>query len=228
MHSVIIIEDDPMVASINQKYVELEPSFSVKKIFKSGLEALKWLETGDADLIILDYYMPLMTGREFIDRLHGMGKAPAIIMVTSASDASTVRELLSRGVMDYLIKPFERERFRQALARFSKTRTRLSSSPQLGQAEIDRLLLQPPGPASSQPLAKGLNESTLSLIRSFLLSHPGELFSSEQVAEQVHLSRITIRRYMNHLLESGEITSSVDYQTGGRPSIKYTCSSRLL
>lgn len=93
MYSVIIVEDDPMVASINRQYVELEPSFSVKQSFKSGQDALSWLSREEADLIILDYYMPLMTGKEFIDRLHSMGKAPSVIMVTSASDSAIVQEL---------------------------------------------------------------------------------------------------------------------------------------
>ena len=70
MYQVIIIEDDPMVASINKQYVELTPSFRVIKVFKSGIEALEYLNDEDVDLIILDYYTPLMNGAEFIDRLH--------------------------------------------------------------------------------------------------------------------------------------------------------------
>ena len=230
MYSVIIVEDDPMVASINRQYVELEPSFSVKQIFKSGQDALSWLGREEADLIILDYYMPLMTGKEFIDWLHSMGKAPSVIMVTSASDSAIVQELLSRGVLDYLVKPFERSRFRQALSRFAQTRSCLDGSPELNQAEIDRLLshMQPSSSSFQTELAKGLSETTLNLIRNFLQNRPGEFFSSEQIAEQVCLSRITIRRYVNYMLEMGEIISSVDYQTGGRPSIKYTCSCHVL
>lgn len=226
MYSVIIVEDDPMVASINRQYVELEPSFSVKQSFKSGQDALSWLSREEADLIILDYYMPLMTGKEFIDRLHSMGKAPSVIMVTSA----IVQDLLSRGVLDYLVKPFERSRFRQALSRFAQTRSCLDGSPELNQAEIDRLLshMQPSSSSFQTELAKGLSETTLNLIRNFLQNRPGEFFSSEQIAEQVCLSRITIRRYVNYMLEMGEIISSVDYQTGGRPSIKYTCSCHVL
>ena len=206
MYSVIIVEDDPMVASINRQYVELEPSFSVKQSFKSGQDALSWLSREEADLIILDYYMPLMTGKEFIDRLHSMGKAPSVIMVTSASDSAIVQDLLSRGVLDYLVKPFERSRFRQALSRFAQTRSCLDGSPELNQAEIDRLLshMQPSSSSFQTELAKGLSETTLNLIR------------------------ITIRRYVNYMLEMGEIISSVDYQTGGRPSIKYTCSCHVL
>ena len=230
MYSVIIVEDDPMVASINRQYVELEPSFSVKQSFKSGQDALSWLSREEADLIILDYYMPLMTGKEFIDRLHSMGKAPSVIMVTSASDSAIVQELLSRGVLDYLVKPFERSRFRQALSRFAQTRSCLDGSPELNQAEIDRLLshMQPSSSSFQTELAKGLSETTLNLIGNFLQNRPGEFFSSEQIAEHVCLSRITIRRYVNYMLEMGEIISSVDYQTGGRPSIKYTCSCHVL
>ena len=44
MYSVIIVEDDPMVAAINRQYVEMEPAFSVKKEFRTAKEALAWLE----------------------------------------------------------------------------------------------------------------------------------------------------------------------------------------
>ena len=59
------------------------------------------------------------------------------------------------------------------------------------------------------------------MIRRFLAEHPEGLFTSEQIAEHVGLSRITVRRYVNYMVDQGEITSSIDYQTGGRPSIRY-------
>lgn len=57
MYHVIIIEDDPMVASINKQYVEVTPEFRVDRIFKNGSEALPYLKTTH-DLIILDYVTP--------------------------------------------------------------------------------------------------------------------------------------------------------------------------
>ena len=45
MYHVIIIEDDPMVASINKQYVEVTPEFRVDRIFKNGSEALPYLKT---------------------------------------------------------------------------------------------------------------------------------------------------------------------------------------
>lgn len=223
MYQVIIIEDDPMVASINKQYVELTPSFRVINVFKSGIEALEYLKENDADLIILDYYTPLMNGTEFIDQLHAMGKAPSIIMVTSASDTDIVLQLLSRGVIDYLVKPFEYTRFKVALNKYSQMKEYLSQAKSnMEQGEIDKLLTrqESTGTAAAN-LAKGLNETTLGLIRAFLKENRDDTYSSEQIAEQIHLSRITIRRYMNYMVETGELISTIDYQTGGRPSIRY-------
>ena len=223
MYQVIIIEDDPMVASINKQYVELTPSFRVIKVFKSGIEALEYLNDEDVDLIILDYYTPLMNGAEFIDRLHATGKAPSIIMVTSASDTDIVVQLLSRGVIDYLVKPFEYTRFKAALDRFAEMKKYLEDShANLDQHAIDRLVSGSEPTTEAKPtLAKGLNETTLNIVREYLMANPDGFFTSEQIAEQIHLSRITIRRYMNYMVDTGEIISTIDYKTGGRPSIKY-------
>ena len=46
-------------------------------------------------------------------------------------------------------------------------------------------------------------------------------WTQKQLAEQIHLSRITIRRYMNYMVDTGELVSDIDYKTGGRPSIRY-------
>lgn len=71
-------------------------------------------------------------------------------------------------------------------------------------------------------LEKGLQEQTLERIRTYLEEHKGTLMSSNEIASEVNLSRITVRRYMNYLVENREIISQIDYSTGGRPSIKYT------
>ena len=127
MYHVMIIEDDPMVASINRQYVEATPSFQADRVFKSGAEALEYLKDHTTDLIILDYYTPLMNGDVFIDRLHAMGKTPAVIMVTSANDTDIVRSLLSRGVLDYLVKPISTADFSQTMDYYLSMKAKRSS-----------------------------------------------------------------------------------------------------
>lgn len=223
MYRVIIIEDDPMVADIDRQYVEMDNAFQVVKLCKNGSEGLEYLKTNQVDLIILDYYTPSMNGTEFVDKLHAMGKTPAIIMVTSANDTCIVQGLLARGVLDYLVKPFQYTRFQKALERYIKSRRVLGRDAEiLDQSSIDRLF-QPSSALEVAPsLAKGLNAGTLDRVRQFFADHPGEHFTSEQVSEHLGLSRITIRRYVGYMADEKEISSVIDYQTGGRPAIRYS------
>ena len=128
MYQVLIIEDDPMVASIDRKYVEMTPGFQVLDTIPDGSRALDSPLLARADLIILDYFMPRMNGDEFIDLMHHAGYTPSVIMVTSANDSGIVTSLLSRGVTDYLVKPFEYDRFRDALLRFDRLKKQRKSS----------------------------------------------------------------------------------------------------
>ena len=227
-YQVLIVEDDPMVAAIDRQYVESDSRFQVLQVCKSGGEALVLMEDCQPDLIILDYYTPSMDGLEFVDRLHAMGHYPSIIMVTSANDREIVQSLLSRGVLDYLVKPFAFDRFRQALDKFIQMQGLFSGKQDsLDQGAIDRLMRrQEQSDSGAAQMSKGLNPATLERVRAFLSASRGQSLTSEEIAEQVRLSRITIRRYVNYMVETGELSSSIDYHTGGRPSIRYSYMGR--
>ncbi len=221
MYQVIIIEDDPMVASISRQYVELNNYLKVSGLFSNGQEALLYLQTHSADLAILDVYMPVMDGLELLTEIRKLNKQLDVIMVTAANDAAHVKNLLSLGIIDYLVKPFEYVRFNQALARFIEHRELLNQE-NFSQQQLD-FLFESPAALSSHPdvLRKGLQEKTLETILNYVKQHKMEALTSEKVAEEVHLSRVTVRRYMNYLLDKKEIVSDIDYTTGGRPSIIY-------
>ena len=106
MYQVIIVEDDPMVAEIDKQYVEHNSKMAIAGIFQNGQDALDFVRTHPVDLIMLDYYMPVMDGRTFLVKLRAEGILADVIMVTAASEARHVSELYSYGVSDYLIKPF--------------------------------------------------------------------------------------------------------------------------
>ena len=184
MYHVMIIEDDPMVASINRQYVEATPSFQTDRVFKSGTEALEYLKDHTTDLIILDYYTPLMNGDVFIDRLHAMGKTPAIIMVTSANDREIVRSLLSRGELDYLVKPFS-PRELVARVRALLRRVHADSEPQREVLEFGELTIDVSG---HKVLVKGkevdLTASEFKRLTT-LSRYPGRVYSRMELVEKV-------------------------------------------
>ena len=95
MYQVIIVEDDPMVAEIDKQYVEHNSKMAIAGIFQNGQEALDFVRTHPVDLIMLDYYMPVMDGRTFLVKLRAEGILADVIMVTAASEARHVSELYS-------------------------------------------------------------------------------------------------------------------------------------
>lgn len=224
MYKVMIVEDDPMVASINQQYLERNQNLKIVGQFRNGQETLEYLENNGADLAVVDYYMPIMDGLEFVRKCHEKNIKTDVIIVTAANTAQDISEFLQLGIVDYLVKPFTYERFQKAIDKYLYRKNLVKQNKTLDQAEIDKLLSQDQNirPAEKVVLEKGLQEQTLERIRTYLEEHKGTLMSSNEIASEVNLSRITVRRYMSYLVENREIISQIDYSTGGRPSIKYT------
>ena len=69
MYKVLIVEDDPMVAMINEQYILKNKSFSVCEKCKDGLSALEFLSNESVDLIIMDVYMPKLDGFETLRQI---------------------------------------------------------------------------------------------------------------------------------------------------------------
>ena len=78
-------------------------------------KAVKVLKTSDIQLILLDIYMPGLSGLELLSQVRKMGKEVDIIIVSAACDIQTIKKSLQYGAVDYLIKPFEFDRFNSAL-----------------------------------------------------------------------------------------------------------------
>lgn len=218
MYRVVIVEDDPMVSLLNRTYVERDSRFRVVQTFQDGQTALNWLEQNPVDLVVLDVYMPLLTGEELLRALRSRRIDVDAIMVTAANDRLTVDDLLKMGVVDYLMKPFTVERFQQALDTFCRHREALTGE-SVGQSALDKLFSHA-GSGECQP-PKGLQESTLEKVRACLRAAPAQGMPSEAISRQTGLSVVTVRRYVNYLVERGEASSTVNYDTGGRPCRLY-------
>lgn len=224
MYRTVIVEDDPVITLLNRRYIEKDERFCVVQTFSAAHPALFWLRSNPVDLIILDVYMPQMNGLELLRMLRAEGVDSDVIMVTSANDAETIEALMRLGVTDYLIKPFGFERFQLALDTFCNRRNAIHDSAQgaFTQNKLDRALLHISTPVSQAPSAppKGLQPKTLERIQTYLQENPGG-HTCDDIARHVELSVVTVRRYVNYLVEQSVISSDMDYNTGGRPCIVY-------
>ena len=221
-YKVLIVDDDPMVAMINEQYVCKNKQFKVVGSCRNGQNALTFLEKNPVDLVIMDVYMPDMDGLETLKNIRQKKIQTEVIMVTAANDVATLEDTMHLGVIDFLIKPFAYERFQIALEKFISNRNAFRDSPVLNQSSVDSIITNAKK-VSGKEYPKGIQEKTLGLIRDYFEKNSGWL-SGEVIAENVGLSSVTIRRYMNFLVGSGEVEESINYETGGRPSMLYKLS----
>jgi two-component system LytT family response regulator len=144
----LIVDDEPLARQHLSSLLKLEPDFQVAGECADGAAAIEAIATLRPDLVFLDVQMPQVSGFEVLDAL-GLECSPAIIFVT-AFDQFAVRAFEAQA-LDYLLKPFRRDRLQAALNRVRRggfvARERLLGLPPVPDRMIvksgDRLLFVP-------------------------------------------------------------------------------------
>ncbi|TQL68110.1 response regulator of citrate/malate metabolism [Nocardioides albertanoniae] len=224
---VLVIEDEELAAEAHAAYVERVSGFGLAGVARSAREAARALDAArDAgtpvDLVLLDMNLPDGHGLGFLSKLRAAGHLCDVIAVTAARDTRVVRQAVAQGVVLYLLKPFTFATFRDKLEQYADFRARLDAAPEeVVQHEVDQLLgsLRPTG---APPLPKGMSPETLRAVTAALREADHELSASE-VAAAVGASRVTARRYLEHLADTGSAARGVRYgPSGGRPEVSYS------
>ncbi|MGV8145349.1 MAG: response regulator [Alkaliphilus sp.] len=219
MLRVLIVEDDPMVAYLNEKYIKAVKGFQVIGKVANGEEALKVLLKNKCDLVLLDVYMPKVNGIELLKKIRKNSLGVDVIFVTAAREHEVIDQALKLGSVDFLIKPFEFERFKKALTNYLIRHEILIKDGTIMQKEID--LLTRIQPKVSKELPKGLQELTLKRIRNVIIQNRQEYLSADEVADFAGISRVTARKYLEYLESIVLIECEIKYGTVGRPSYVY-------
>ena len=220
MYKVLIVEDDPMVAMINEQYIKRNKNFEIVGKCNNGLSALDFIENNTVDLLILDVFMPKMDGFETLRQIRNKQITVDAIMVTAANERESLEEALHLGIVDYLVKPFTFDRFQMALEKYIAQNNALKVIETLNQKNIDHII-DNSRKKSDDLFPKGIQEKTLELIMEYLNANKSIWFTGDEIAEKVNLTGVTVRRYMNYLAESGRVVSEMNYETGGRPRMQY-------
>lgn len=224
MIHVLIVDDDAMVADLNRQYVDRVEGFCCCGIATSLAEAEAVLHSParQVDLILLDVYMQRDSGLSLLPTIRASGRKTDVIMITSASDASTLQTAMHYGVVDYLIKPFQFPRFAEALNGWCKKKQLMESHQYYEQADVDRLLRGgAPELADSRRLPKGLTPQTLRTLCLWIDAHPGTEFSTDDLANAVNISRVSCRKYLIWLAQVNILHTSIHYGATGRPVYRY-------
>jgi CitB family two-component system response regulator MalR len=217
MIRVMIVEDDPMVAGFNKSYLAKVNGFQLIAMARTVDEAIKIIEQQEIDLILLDIFMPGKHGLELLTYLRTNEKETDVIIISAASDMDRIKKALRYGAVDYLIKPFEFERFNTALAAYQEKTRFIQKQQVINQEELDSQILRREEKTILEELPKGLTKDTLKKIWEVIQEMKEAPFSTEEVVKHVGISRVSTRKYLNFLKDIGILEVKVIYGTVGRP-----------
>ena len=170
--------------------------------------------------MILDVYMPMMDGFETLRQIRNRKIIVDAILVTAANDKDSLEEALHLGIVDYLVKPFTYDRFQIALEKYIAQKHALSELDTLSQTSIDHII-DSVHKKNVSLFPKGIQERTLLLIVELMKNNKGVWYTGDEIAARLGLSSVTVRRYLNYLSETGKICCEMNYETGGRPCMRY-------
>jgi response regulator of citrate/malate metabolism len=222
---VLVVDDDFAVAALHRGFVEFHGGFTVAGVAHDGAEALRLVDETDPDLVLLDVYLPDMSGLEVLRQLRARSGRPVdVIAITAARELETVRTAMAGGVLHYLVKPFTAQVLRERLDDYLRHRAEIrrteAQQTELDQDQVDRLLATPRSGHPAATLPKGLSTATMQAVRDALAEHPGSA-SAQEIGDRLGVSRVSARRYLEHLVTEGRARVAPKYGAAGRPENRY-------
>lgn len=216
---ILIVEDDPMVALIKKRFLENMGFKDILGPLQTEEEIIKVLDKENIDLILLDVYLPKKNGIDILKSLRYKKYLTDVIMITAANSVEEVKRAFAYGVTDYLVKPFEFERFEEAINKYKQKNNLLNKREALSQQDIDVISKSL---EEKIELPKGLNQKTLDRIMEFLKENQGKVWTLREIAYELKISNVTIKKYMDYLEDVKKVNVTLTSGNVGRPEYKYT------
>jgi response regulator of citrate/malate metabolism len=213
---VLVVDDDFMVARIHTGFVERTPGFTVTGLAHTGAQALAEAERLQPDLVLLDVYLPDVSGLDLLGALREAAPEVDVLVISAAREADTVRRALRGGIVHYLIKPFSYDDLRVRLEHYRQAYAGIAGE-QTDQADVDRVFGVS---GADKRLPKGFSAETLRLVEDTVRQETADV-SAAEAASLLGISRVSARRYLEHLTETGKVEVALRYGEVGRPERRY-------
>jgi response regulator of citrate/malate metabolism len=224
---VLIVDDDFRVAQVHADFVSRMPNMRVVGQAHTAAAALEAVVKHRPDLVLLDIYLPDVSGLDLLQRLRRHGEHnPDVLLLTAARDMPTVRRAMRAGALHYLIKPVDFGTLHQRLTAYSELYERRRVEGDIDQGEVDRLFgLMRRGDSVAAGLPKGRSSPTAERVVA-VLRESGDSLSAVDVADRVGISRATAQRYLSSLAQADVVRLELNYGSTGRPEHRYRLEVR--
>lgn len=216
---ILMIEDEPLIQRIHQGYLHKIDAIYQIVGSKDLDEARQYLKNDDIDLILLDIHLKGAHGLDLLSEIDRLTKVPDVIIISAATQSQFAQQAMQAGVIDYLIKPFTFERFQQAILKWQQKRSMLQQE-FIDQASLDALFQPTVTNNPTIEIEKGLSKDTLIQILNHLTNRQVS-FTIQELATELSLSHVSIRKYIQFLEQHQILTSETIYLKVGRPHQRY-------
>ena len=214
---ILIVDDDPMVAHINLKFANKAGYDDVETA--TDIEGAKErLSQGDIDLVLLDVYLPTGKGTEILKWIRQENLNTDAILITADRSSETVEESMNFGAVDYLIKPFDFDRFQLAMEKFERKRNSFVGKKSVEQDDIDSIFFESVNKNDKvkDMLEKGMSEKTYNAILNAIKAMAAPT-TAEELGDRLGISRVSVRRYLEFMEDKGILEMKPIYGKKGRP-----------
>ncbi|QEN08744.1 response regulator [Oceanispirochaeta crateris] len=226
--NILIVEDDPMVGQINQKFASKQSFVKDIVIASSLAEAKDLLSRREFDLLLLDVYFPTGRGPDLLQWIRSRKISLDVIFITADNSPGTVERALHLGALDYLVKPFTLERFTDALEDAHRRIMGIQNVRDFDQDSLDHMFHKTGEKPvhQSHDLDKGMSYKTYKTVHDEVMKTK-EPFTAEQMGERLGIARVTIRRYLDFMEKQELLTVELQYGKVGRPQHYYHLKDHL-
>lgn len=224
MIKVLIIEDDPMVREINEGFLRKVEGYSLLKSVNNIEKAKDVIVEESPHLILLDIFFPDGLGTDLLKWIRINNIKCDVMLITADKNKETVEEAFRYGVVDYIIKPFTFNRFKEALIQYKNRNYHFRNTENVEQEIIDKMFLKEKEKHIDHDNiynAKGVSAHTYEKILELIKKRDGGTITAQELADLTGVSRITARRYLDLLEREGKLVLIMEYGKVGRPLNKY-------
>lgn len=220
---VFIVDDEDVAVAGHSEYVRRVPGFDLAGSAATLQGAMRFLNGTRVDLVLLDLNLPDGHGLDIARSIRAAGHPVDVMAITAAREIELVRTAISLGGVGYLLKPFTFADLRDRLESYRRYREGLAASTAVSQSGVDAIFRELRRPVLATDNApKGLVGSVLDRVIDALRAAGPDGMSASEVGAAIDASRVTARRYLQYLADSGRADRGQRLGGGGRPEVTYT------
>lgn len=205
---ILIADDHHLVAESLAMMLETEENFEIAGTVNNGWQALNFLEKAEVDIILADYHMPLLGGKELIFKVKELAPQIRCIILTMSEEAEHIRECLQVGTYGYVMKSAERSELVKAINQVARGEKYFSERIVHKLAEI---------PDDNSPNGKSRIEDVSILTKRELevLQWIVRDLTNMQIASEMGISHTTVETHRRNLMKKVQVSTAIGLMRWG-------------